>query len=247
MAPRAKHPVKLVLKQSLTTNTIQLTFELDPVLMNFSPGQFVQLQFEFEGQQYQRSYSIANDPENFQKTGHIEIALAYVENGRASRCFALAEPGSQYTMSGPFGMLVLPNEYPERILMIGTGTGVAPYRAMLPTLKKKLDDGLHLSILMGTRHRRDLFYMDDFQNVANSYQNAHFIRCLSREPNADESAGEHHGYVQSYFKQLELNPASDLIYLCGMPGMIDDSVSFLLEAGFGARQVKREKYVFSGR
>ncbi len=247
MAPRAKHSVKLISKRQLTENTVQLNFELDPALLAFIPGQFIQLQFEFESNLHQRSYSIANAPEDFQKTGQLEIALAYVDNGRASRYFAQAEPGDEFSLSGPFGMLVLPEEAPARVILVGTGTGVAPYRSMLPSLKKKLDDGLHMSILMGARHRRDLFYTDDFQNVADSYQNAHFVRCLSRGADADISTGEHHGYVQSYFEKLELDPARDLIYLCGTPGMIDDSVSLLLEAGFGARQVKREKYVFSGR
>ncbi|WP_461535730.1 FAD-binding oxidoreductase [Spongorhabdus nitratireducens] len=244
MAPRAQYPVTLVSRQQLTKSTFQLNFELDPDLLDFVPGQFIQLLFEFEGEQCKRSYSVANSPENFRQTGQLQIALACVEDGKASQCFAAASPGDTFNLSGPFGMLVLPEDFPRRIILAGTGTGVAPYRAMLPSLQKKLDDGIHLSILMGARHRRDLFYEEDFQHVADSYEHASFIRCLSRESNI--SAGEHHGYVQSYFEQLGLNPTRDLIYLCGTPGMIDDAVNLLQEAGFGARQVKREKYVFSG-
>ena len=68
--------------------------------------------------------------------------------------------------------------------------------------------------------------------------------CLSRE--SELNSGEYAGHVQGQFDALNLNPEKDVVFLCGNPGMIDDCVAQLKDRGFPARQIKREKYVYSG-
>ncbi len=148
-------------------------------------------------------------------------------------------------MRGPFGMLTLPDEAPERLIMVGTGTGMAPYHSMLPQLKQLANDGTKIHILMGARRRNDLLYQETFRRFADDYSGVIFETCLSREETSHSDAHEMKGYVQNRFPDLNLSPDSDLVFLCGNPAMIDDSVAWLKEKGFGARQVRREKYTFS--
>ena len=61
-----------------------------------------------------------------------------------------------------------------------------------------------------------------------------------------DNDGEYAGRVQAQFAALNLNPEKDIVYLCGNPGMIDDCVALLRDMGFSSRQIKREKYVYSG-
>ena len=49
--------------------------------------------------------------------------------------------------------------------------------------------------------------------------------------------------VAQHGDALGLDPASDIVYLCGNPGMIDDAYALLKAAGFGVQQVRREKYL----
>ena len=49
--------------------------------------------------------------------------------------------------------------------------------------------------------------------------------------------------MQFIYPELHLNPEQDLVYLCGNPGMIDDSFSYLKEQGFAMQQIIREKYI----
>jgi NAD(P)H-flavin reductase len=51
--------------------------------------------------------------------------------------------------------------------------------------------------------------------------------------------------VQSHFDALGLDPASDVVYLCGNPNMIDEAVVNLKERGFTLKQLRREKYLSS--
>ena len=56
---------------------------------------------------------------------------------------------------------------------------------------------------------------------------------------------QHKGYVQTGFDNYNLDPETDMIYLCGNPGMIDAAYEILLAKGFTARTVRREKYISS--
>ena len=242
--PRPAYNLELIKNSQLTPNTISLTFQVENPPA-FEAGQFISLLFNHNGEEMKRSYSIASAPELLSGQGLLEVAIGLVPGGCASERFSSAKEGEQFQMTGPFGILTLPEELPKRVIFAGTGTGVAPYRSMLPQLEKLKQQGQHIHILMGARHREDLFYVNDFQDLSKDSDNIAFEACLSREPNINSQGGEYKGYVQGRFTELSLTPGEDLIYLCGNPSMIDDSVKWLTEQGFGPRQIKREKYTFS--
>ena len=243
--PMPQYPVTLVGKTQISDNTLQLDFEFEGDSgkdFTFTAGQFVQFLIDTEEKVRKRSYSIACSPKSFQKSGRLEIALSFVDNGLATQLFQQAEPGLKLQMTGPFGVLTLPKEFSGKVVLVGTGTGIAPYRAMLPQLVELTEQGIPVRVLMGVRHRNNLIYKDDFASVdAIDYR-----VCFSREDDCDKSEKEFKGYVQNQFAQLSLNPEKDLVYLCGNPGMIDSAAAELKELGFPPRQVKREKYVYSG-
>ena len=242
------YPIELVSRHRIASNTIQLNFKMtDEVEFKFEAGQFVSLRFEHNGENYKRSYSIANSPKNFIKTGIIEIAIGLIPGGKASEFFSAMPTSINGTcnLAGPVGLLTIIPELPRRIILAGTGTGVAPYRSMIPELKKALQKDVEIKIIMGTRYREDLFYVNEFQKLADEYANASFEVCLSREKNINNKTGEFHGYVQDRFKLIDLDSKKDIIYLCGNPAMIDDAVEVVKSYEFTNRQIKREKYNFS--
>ena len=242
--PRPATPITLVSNQELTSHTIELTFQTDEPFP-FEAGQFVSLQFQHHDQQLKRSYSLASSPELMSEKNLFKVAIGLVPGGAASECFAKAEPGNSFAMTGPFGLLTLPKEVPQRLIFVGTGTGMAPYRSMLPQLKALKEQGTNIHILMGARYRSDVFYHSEFLALTEPTSGVVFETCLSREEHILSEQGEVKGYVQNHFATLDLNPETDLVYLCGNPAMIDDSVARLTEYGFGVKQIKREKYTFS--
>ena len=243
--PRPLYPVTLINRHKLSNNTIQLDFQVEGEF-DFTAGQFVQFMIDQDGKTQKRSYSIANSPESFHKEGHLEIAVSLVEGGMASNLFSQADLGLQLQMAGPFGILTAPAEHSGQIVLTGTGTGLAPYRAMLPTLTSMAESGIPVTVIMGVRHRTDLIYEQAFRQAAEQHSNFSYQVCMSRETEVDSSINEFRGYVQQRFEHLNLDTDSDLVYLCGNPNMIDDAAKVLLDMGFGSRQVKREKYVYSG-
>lgn len=215
---------------------------VDGAALEFIPGQFVQLFFEFPGgERLRRSYSIASIPG---RDATIDIAVSAVTGGRATERFWSMAPGDQIEAMGPFGRLVLRDEPPVRHFLVATGTGVTPYRAMLPEIALRLAAGAPpVHLMLGVRTREDLLYGDEFVAFADAHRGFEFTAHYSRESATDLKPWERRGYVQGAFPALDLDAAQDVVYLCGNPDMIDQSASWLMERGFPAQRIRREKYI----
>lgn len=209
----------------------------------FIPGQFITLHLEQEGKLVRRSYSIASI------IGHdntIDFAASYISGGLASEFLFSLQPGHELDASGPFGRLVLREEQPKRLFLVATGTGVTPYRAMLPELEKRVAQGMQIVIMQGVQRRASLLYGADFLATAERFStHIKFQAFYSREFPANPEAFEYQGHVQTGFKELSLDPKQDIIYLCGNPNMIDEAFELLKNQGFDPQQIRREKYISS--
>ena len=66
---------------------------------------------------------------------------------------------------------------------MATGTGVTPYRAMLPRFEKLLAAGdREVVLLYGARNETELLYGEEFEAFAQSHPGFTFHGCLSRQP-----------------------------------------------------------------
>ncbi|GGI86405.1 ferredoxin--NADP(+) reductase [Legionella impletisoli] len=217
--------------------------DLNPAF-DFIPGQFITIHFERDGKILRRSYSIANVPE---QNNIIEFAAGFVEGGPGSDLLFNLKPGDAIDINGPFGRLILKDEVPKRYIFVATSTGITPYRAMLPALQKRLEENklLEVVILQGVQKREDILYGDEFLRFAKEHPRVSFFAHLSRENEHHLLDHERRGYVQTAFPTLALNPEQDLVYLCGNPGMIDESFAYLKDKGFDMQRIVREKYISS--
>lgn len=228
----------------LTPTVIHLGFRpAAGTTLEFIPGQFITFLFTDENDKIiRRSYSISSIPGT---TDEIEIAVSPVAGGFATNIFFNLTENAVLPCSGPFGRLILKaDEQPKQYVLVATGTGVSPYRAMLPTIAERLeaDPNLQVTVLLGVQYRHDLLYAEDFVAFAQQHSRFSFRAYLSRQKELTE-AYEYSGYVQSAFNELNVNPEADLVYLCGNPNMIDDSFALLQEMGFPTPSVRREKYI----
>lgn len=239
------HGIRLIDNQPISENTRVLRFEkIDGSGFSFRPGEFVSLHIPgSNGEIIKRSYSIATLTDTPENAAVLEVVASFVENGRATHWFWHTDTGAEIEFAGPHGQLVMPTEKPGRLILIATGTGVAPYRSMLTQMKPWLEQSLPIHVLFGVRHRNEAFYLEDFRAQARAFPSFSFTLCVSRE--SSRAADEYHGRVTGRLAELEPNAASDLVYLCGNPAMVDEIFAELKEKGFGVRSVRREKYVFA--
>lgn len=248
----AHFPLKLVARRMIAPSVAHLSLLRDdgnplPCI----PGQFIQVHFQYaDGSAARRSYSIANgrDPGD-DPDARVDIAVSYVPGGAATALFEALDIGATINASGPFGRFCLyPNDANRRYLLIGTGTGITPYRAMLPQLAQQMAQrGVDAVLLQGARTPDELLYGDEFRAFAEAHPGFRYLPCLSRELPAADSPHAHAdvrcGYVQNVLPELSPDPATDIAYLCGNPDMVDANFEALQEMGLPVPMIRREKYV----
>src|SRR5687768_6408982 len=167
-------PLRLIGSRMLAPSVRHLDFARDDGQpLDFVPGQFIQVHFNYpDGTATKRSYSLATQHDHALGPGEaVEIAVSYVPGGAATALFEGLEVGGRIDASGPFGRFCLmPADTNRRYLLIGTGTGVTPYRAMLPQLDAMIRErGIEVMLLFGARTPAELLYGDEFRAFADAH------------------------------------------------------------------------------
>ena len=170
-------------------------------------------------------------------------AISLVPGGLAAGLLSTLPIGASVPASGPLGRFCLnPGDRNRRDLLLATGTGVSPYRAMLPALIERMQQGLEVVLLHGARTADELPYAGEFLALAAAQPRFEYLPCVSRQWPVDLPAACQ-GHVQEQLARLKPDPAHDIAYLCGNPAMIDAGFALLRAAGFGMPRLRREKYL----
>ena len=204
--------------------------------MPFQSGQFVIIEFGQLNHQFStRSYSIADRTEG----DTIELCVVLKEDGAATPLLFNQQIGDVLKVSNPQGRFVLPELCPEDISygFICTGTGVAPFRAMIKDLliNRKITAPVHL--FFGCRKQADILYREEFEQLAETYSNFHYTPVLSREPWNGAT-----GYVHQHYDKVFSGKPPALIYLCGWTEMIKQTRDQLKSYGYSRTEIKVEFY-----
>ena len=243
-------PLRLIGSRMLAPSVRHLEFARDDGLpLDFVPGQFIQVHFNYpDGTATKRSYSLATMHDHALGAGEaVEIAVSYVAGGAATALFTALDEGQQIQASGPYGRFCLgAADANRRYLLIGTGTGVTPYRAMLPQLRQVMAArDVEVVLLFGARTPEELIYGEDFYAFAAVNPGLRFVPCFSRELPANPHADVRRGYVQDALAEFAPDAEADVAYLCGNPNMVDAAFEALKLAGLPVPHIRREKYVSS--
>ena len=129
--------LRLVDSRMLASSVRHLVFErVDGQPLAFQPGQFLQIHFHYDdGTATKRSYSVATVGDGGSPVQRIEIAVSYVDGGAATKLLGELAHDGVVDASGPYGRFCLhEGDVHPRYLLLATGTGVTPYRAMLPQI-----------------------------------------------------------------------------------------------------------------
>jgi Flavodoxin reductases (ferredoxin-NADPH reductases) family 1 len=199
---------------------------------SFAPGQFVSFKRTFEGKEIVRAYSIASVPNG----SRFALCLNEVPSGLFSPFLFSLQPGAEIEVAPPLGYFTLRNRDRD-ILMIATGTGVAPFRSILTANLAELST--QVTLLLGTRYASTLLYREEFEDLARKYPNFRFWPTITRP---DEDWTGRTGRVQQHLDEA-LGGRTDLdVYLCGLKEMVDDIRGRLKQRGFDRKHLVYEKY-----
>jgi ferredoxin-NADP reductase len=243
-------PLRLAESHMLAPAVRHMSFErADGKPFVFVPGQFLQVHFHYEdGKSTKRSYSVATIGDgSAAPVERIEIAVSYVEGGAATALLSGLAEGGAVDVSGPYGRFCLMGaDTNSRYLLVATGTGVTPYRAMLPRIRElTVTRGCTFALIYGARNEAELLYGEEFEAFAREVPGFTFHPCFSRAMRAEPRPNDRSGRVHVVLNELKPDAANDIAYLCGNPDMVDQAFALLKEAGLPVPHVRREKYVSS--
>ena len=204
----------------------------------FVPGQWLSVKANTpDGEEITRAYSIASPPSG---NGHVAFCLNRVQDGFMSNYLCSLAEGAQIKFQGPFGDFILRPPLRDTVF-IATGTGIAPFRSMVPWLLAESDrhQGHQFWLLFGARHEQDVYYREEFERLAAEHANFHFLPTLSRA--AAEWKGLR-GYVQEHLPEIVRTRTDLHAYICGLDKMIKANRELLKTLGWDRTSIRYEKY-----
>lgn len=236
--PEAKTlPCRIQSIEQLSSDVVRVMLRLPPTsALDFLPGQYIDV---IGAAGLRRSYSVANAsrPDN-----QIELHIREVQGGAMSRYwFQQAKANDLLRLRGPLGTFFLRGQACKDLVLLATGTGIAPVKAILEGLATlpAEEHPRSVTVYWGGRHREDLYWKIDGFNALPSFR---FVPVLSRA--GDDWTGAR-GYVQDVMLADHGNLADTLVYACGSDAMIHSARARLNAAGLPARQFHSDAFVCS--
>src|SRR5215471_645264 len=144
--------------------------------LRYAPGQWLNLVLPTAGGEIRRAYSIASPPRG---TASFELAVTEVVGGPGSGYLCGLETGARLRAIGPQGFFTREPPDPSPALMVATGTGVTPLRAMV-LAALAAGASAEMWLLVGVRHEGDMLYRDELENLARVHPHIRVTFTLSQ-------------------------------------------------------------------
>lgn len=208
--------------------------------ITFKPGQYVQLEVPkyklSKGPEY-RAFSIASSPDEHDE---IELYVGLVEKGVVSTYIHdFLKEGDETVIRGPFGDFYY-RDADSDILMIATGTGLAPFMSILRHLKRKKIQN-KITLFFGTRTEEDLYCVEELKDLENQWPEFRYIPTLSRAEEDSAWRGER-GRVTALIKKHVPERAKMDVYICGNPEMVESCLEMVKEKGIPTERIYFDKF-----
>jgi ferredoxin--NADP+ reductase len=220
----------------------------------------------FGQEQHFRLYTIANSPRQAEN-GKVEIELCvrrcfYIDEvsgerypGVASNFLCDAKPGDPVKLTGPYGRHFLPpRDNSCNMLMIGVGTGIAPFRAFIKHIydERKEWKG-KVRLFYGARTGMDLLYMNDKNDDLSLYYDQESFKAfeaISPRPHFDEPE-EVEGAIKEHEKEVWdlIQDPKTFVYVSGLTKLEDrlDKILGDLAGSEDKWQAQKKEMILSGR
>jgi len=208
---------RVISNEYIAKETRKTIFEIQDKSFLFKTGQFVNLKVE---PKIMRAYSVASSSSMLPL---FELCVKVIENGKGSGYIDRMKEGDIVEFMGPFGHFGR-KDYSKKILLLGTGTGIAPLKAILDDEK---DKGFQVSVdlVFGVRSLEFASYHSYFKTLASENKNFQYNLCISRNEETENYKGRVTDWLKDQSNDFFENRE---IIICGNPSMIKEAKDILL-------------------
>jgi Na+-transporting NADH:ubiquinone oxidoreductase subunit F len=187
----------------------------------------------------QRAYSMANYPD---EKGLVKFNIRVaspppgtqgIPPGKMSSWLFSLKPGDKVKVYGSFGEFFA-RDTENEMVFIGGGAGMAPMRSHIFDQLKRLSSKRKISYWYGARSFKEMFYVEEFEKLAQECENFEWHVALSDpmpEDNWEGSTGFIHQVVYDQYLKDHPAPEDCEYYMCGPPMMSQAVINMLHELG----------------
>jgi CDP-4-dehydro-6-deoxyglucose reductase len=201
---------------------------------DYRPGQYMNILLP-DGAT--RSFSMASPPNGKSLDFHVRR----IPGGRfTDAMLGKAAPGTPLQIEAPLGTFCFHEEDYRPLLMVATGTGVAPIKAILESLLDN-PDCPPVTLYWGMRTAADLYLSDVIESWKGRLYEFDFIPVLSR---ADTSWTGRRGYVQDAVAEDFDDLSEHAVYLCGSPDMVTEAKAVFGTLGASMKHIYADSFTF---
>lgn len=226
---------EVISKEPLNNDIIRL--RLTPQdKFNFRPGQFIHLKRD-DG--LVRSYSIASVPE---KNEYIELHIRRLDNGKMTTwVHDSLDVKDKINISGPVGdCFYLPGKPEQNMLLIATGSGLAPLWGIVRDALNQGHTGL-IHLFHGSYEVSGLYLMDELKQLAATHENFLYSPCVDQGATSDVTQGRIDQVVTETYPDLK----NWRVYLCGHPDMVSGMKKKTFLAGASMQDIFSDSFIIS--
>lgn len=221
-------PDVAILKLQLPANTV----------LRYHAGQYIEFILR-DGAR--RSYSMANAPHRTAEG--LELHLRHLPGGKfTDHVFGAMKEKEILRMEGPFGSFYLREESDAPIVLLASGTGFAPIKAIVEHMQHQ---GIARDAVLywGCRSKADLYLHGWALEAATAMPNLRYVPVLS-EPKPEDHWDGRTGFVHEAVMADLPDLSGHQVYACGAPVMVDAAQrDFTARCGLPAEQFFADSFI----
>lgn len=189
-----------------------------------------------------RSYSMANAPHLQGEPPAIELHIRHMPGGKfTDHVFGTLKEKDIMRMEGPFGSFFLREDSSKPIVLLASGTGFAPIKAIIERLQH-LGSTRPTVLYWGCRSKADLYMHSWALEMAAAMPHFRYVPVLS-EPRPEDGWSGRTGLVHSAVLADLGDLSEHQVYACGAPIMVDAAQrDFVALAGLPADEFYADSF-----
>jgi ferredoxin-NAD(P)+ reductase (naphthalene dioxygenase ferredoxin-specific) len=234
------HPARIV--KAIVVALEDMTHDIKRMVLRpakpveFSPGQYMQLQFTPE---HVRPYSMAG----LSNDGLFEFHVRRVPDGRVTGYIAHElKVGDAVKVSGPLGSAYLRRKHDGPMLCVAGGTGLAPILSILRgAIAQGMKNPIHL--YFGVRSPRDIYGLPWLDQLKQEQAGLHVHVVVTSGANAKT---QRRGLVTDAIEQDHGELNGWRAYLCGSPPMVEAATVVARRKGIASAHIHADAFYTQG-
>lgn len=247
----SQYNATLVRREDHSAELASFWVKLDGDPIPFEAGQYMTAGVFADGKLWQRPYSVASAPRVAGTEGY-ELYVRLVPVHRFTTLLWRLREGARMRLIGPKGRFMLEPDDSRTHLYVSTGTGIAPFLAMIRQTQLA-GDPRETVVLHGVSFADELGYRAVLEAMErDGAYPLRYVPTVSRPQDARNAGwagrtGRVEAVVADVCHDLDLSADRTVVYICGNPDMILNVEDILVKRGFPDFHVKKELYWPQGK